>query len=148
MSDFFEEWGGAMFWVGVIALIVWGSFGESDSSSQSTTTSGSTYYGEDYDTYEYEDYSSDPSYYSDPNDEYEYNYRTGYSGSYGFNYDVSGSDENGDSVYGSVDTQGKYGDGYIYDDYGNEIYVETEWVDYGVIEATDEYGNTYELETE
>lgn len=77
---------------------------------------------------------------------YKYNYRTGYSGDYGYNYDVEGYSDSGEYFYGNVDTEGKYGEGYIYDDYGNEMYVETEWVDYGVMEATDEYGNTYEFE--
>lgn len=79
---------------------------------------------------------------------YKYNYRTGYSGDYGYSYDVEGYSESGDYFYGNVDTEGKYGEGYIYDDYGNEVYVETEWIDYGVMEATDEYGNTYEFEVE
>lgn len=86
-----------------------------------------------------------PSYQS--NSGYKYNSRTGYSGNYGYNYDVSGSGDNG-YTYGNIDTSGKYGEGYIYDEEGNEIYVETEWVDNGVMEATDEYGNTYELEVD
>lgn len=81
-------------------------------------------------------------------DSYEYNYRTGYSGDYEYNYDIEGYSDSGDYFYGEVDTSGKYGEGYIYDDYGNEIYVETEWVDYGVMEATDEYGNSYEFEVD
>jgi hypothetical protein len=79
--------------------------------------------------------------------DYKYNYRTGYSGNYDYNYDVSGSGDNG-YTYGNIDTSGQYGEGYIYDEDGNEIYVETEWVDNGVMEATDEDGNTYELEVE
>ncbi len=77
--------------------------------------------------------------------EYKYNYRSGYTGSYGYNYDVEGYGDDG-YVYGVIDTNGKYGDGYIYDEYGNELWIETEWVDYGVLEAYDEYGNWYELE--
>ena len=79
-------------------------------------------------------------------DSYEYNYRSGYSGSYEYNYDVEGYGDDG-YVYGTVDTSGKYGEGYIYDEYGNELWVETEWTDYGVLEAYDENGNWYELET-
>ncbi len=82
------------------------------------------------------------------NSGYKYNSRSGYSGNYGYNYDVEGYSDSGDYFYGEIDTQGKYGEGYVYDDYGNEVYVETEWVDYGVLEATDEYGNTYEFEVE
>lgn len=80
-------------------------------------------------------------------DDYKYEYRTGYSGNYNYNYDVEGYGDNG-YAYGNIDTSGKYGEGYIYDEDGNEIYVETEWTDYGVMEATDEEGNTYELEVE
>lgn len=87
-----------------------------------------------------------PSSYID-DDSYKYNYRAGNSSNYSYNYDVSGSGNNG-YTYGNIDTSGKYGEGYIYDEEGNEIYVETEWVDYGVMEATDEFGNTYELEVE
>lgn len=80
--------------------------------------------------------------------DYKYNYRTGYSGDYGYNYDVEGYSDSGDYFYGEIDTNGKYGEGYIYDDYGNEIYVETEWVGNGEIEAYDEDGNYYEFEVE
>lgn len=80
--------------------------------------------------------------------DYKYNYRSGYSGSYEYNYDVEGYSDSGDYFYGEVDTQDKYGEGYIYDEDGNEIYVETEWTGYGELEATDEYGNTYEFEVD
>ncbi|OGY34230.1 MAG: hypothetical protein A3D99_04195 [Candidatus Andersenbacteria bacterium RIFCSPHIGHO2_12_FULL_45_11] len=91
--------------------------------------------------------SYNSTYYTD--DDYEYNYRTGYSGDYSYNYSAEGyGNDSGEYVYGDVDTEGKYGEGYLYDEDGNEIYVETEWVDYGVLEATDEYGNTYELEVD
>jgi hypothetical protein len=79
---------------------------------------------------------------------YKYEYRTGNSGNYEYNYDISGSDENGNSVNGNIDIQGKYGSGYIQDENGNEKQVEVEWVDYGVLEGTDEDGNTYEFSTD
>lgn len=78
-------------------------------------------------------------------DDYRYNYRTGSSGSYEYNYDVEGYGDSG-YVYGNVDTRDKYGEGYIYDEEGNGLWIETEWVDYGILEAYDEYGNWYELE--
>ena len=78
-------------------------------------------------------------------DEFEYNYRAGYSGSYNYNYDVEGYGADG-YVHGNIDTSGKYGEGYVYDEYGNELWIETEWIDYGLMEAYDEYGNWYELE--
>lgn len=73
-------------------------------------------------------------------DQYKYEHRTGTSGNYEYNYDVSG-----DGVEGNVDMQGKYGSGTITDEEGNEKEVEVEWVDYGIMEATDEDGNTYTL---
>lgn len=85
--------------------------------------------------------NSDDSYHVDDN--YKYEHRTGSSGNYEYNYDVSG-----DGVEGNVDMQGKYGSGTITDEYGNEKDVEVEWVDYGVMEATDEDGNTYTMEVD
>lgn len=86
------------------------------------------------------------NYHTDPN--YKYEYRTGSSGNYEYNYDISGSDENGNSVYGNIDIEGKYGSGYIEDEDGNEKSIDVEWVDYGVLEGTDEDGNTYEFEVD
>ncbi len=77
---------------------------------------------------------------------YKYNYRTGYSGNYEYNYDIEGYNDDGDSVYGNIDIEGKYGSGYIYDEYGNEKEIDVEWVDYGELEGYDEDGNYYELE--
>lgn len=86
------------------------------------------------------------SYHTDPS--YKYEYRTGSSGDYEYNYDISGSDENGNSVYGNIDIQGKYGTGYIEDEDGNEKSIDVEWVDYGVLEGTDEDGNSFEFEVD
>ena len=101
-------------------------------------------------TFEADDYdpSSDnpagiETYYKDS--EYKYEYRTGTTGDYEYNYDINGSDEDGNDVYGNVDMNGKYGSGTVEDSDGNELDVDVEWVDYGVLEATDEDGNTYEL---
>lgn len=124
-------------WIIIIGLI-WGISvlfsGEDDYSSNNYEYSPS---------YTDLDYRSPTRYYDDS---YEYNYRSGYSGRYEYNYDVEGYGDDG-YVYGTVDTSGKYGEGYIYDEYGNELWVETEWTDYGVLEAYDENGNWYELET-
>ena len=79
---------------------------------------------------------------------FQYEYRTGVSGNYNYNYDVSGTDDYGEDVSGNLDMQGKYGSGYIVNEAGDEVEVEAEWMDYGVIEATDYYGNTYELTTD
>lgn len=76
-------------------------------------------------------------------DDYKNESRTGTSGNYEYNYDVSG-----DGVEGNVDMHGKYGSGTITDEYGNDKDVDVEWVDYGVMEATDEDGNTYTMEAD
>jgi len=80
--------------------------------------------------------------------DYKYEYRTGTSGSYEYNYDVNGSDYDGNDVSGNISVSGKYGEGTIEDANGDERDVEVEWVRYGVMEATDEDGNTYELEVD
>jgi len=80
--------------------------------------------------------------------DYKYEYRTGESGNYRYNYDVEGSDENGNGITGNVDMRGKYGSGTIEDEDGDEKEVDVEWVGYGEMEATDEDGNTYELNAE
>ena len=80
-------------------------------------------------------------------DEYLYNYRYDCD-PYGYNYDVSGTDDNGNSVEGNIDIQGKYGSGVITNTEGEEVDVDVEWDDYGVLVAEDETGNSYDLEVE
>jgi len=65
------------------------------------------------------------------NSKFKYEHRTGTTGSYTYNYDVSGTDEDGNSVSGNIDMQGKYSNGTITDDDGNEIEVNAEWVGSG-----------------
>ena len=74
---------------------------------------------------------------------YKYEYRTGTSGDYGYNYDVSGYHYNGDEVTGNVSMQDKYGTGTITNAEGDELEVDVEWVDYGALKATDPDGNEY-----
>lgn len=88
-----------------------------------------------------------PTYYNTGGSSYKYNSRSGYSGSYEYNYDVNGyGGEDGNYYYGNVDISSDGGEGYLYDEDGNEIWVEGEWDSYGEIEAYDEDGNSYELE--
>lgn len=82
------------------------------------------------------------------NKKYEYEYRTGHSGSYEYNYDVIGFDENGNEVTGKINIEGKYGAGKIEDEDGNTHEIEVEWYDYGKLKGTDENGITYELTVE
>lgn len=130
-----ESWGATIFWGIVIVLGGFWLFGSEDETEP--YTSESTYQSASY-------YSGATNVHYD--DDYQYNYRTGYSGDYGYNYDVEGYGDTG-YVYGNVDTSGQYGEGYLYNEDGEEVWVETEWTDYGVLEAYDEDGNWYELET-
>lgn len=90
--------------------------------------------------------SSDETYHT--NSQYKYEYRTGTSGDYEYNYDINGTDEEGNTVSGNIDISGKYGSGTIQDEDGNEKSIDAEWVDYGVLEVTDEDGNTYEMDVD
>ena len=68
-----------------------------------------------------------------------------------YTYDVSGySYSSGSYLYGEIEsTKGTRSvDGYLYDDEGNEIYVEGEWSGKGEAEVTDQDGNTYEIEVD
>jgi hypothetical protein len=76
---------------------------------------------------------------------YQYEYRSGESGNYEYNYDVSGTDDNGDEVSGNVSMNGRYGSGTITNSNGEEIEVETEWINKGVLNATDVDGKEYQL---
>lgn len=76
---------------------------------------------------------------------YKYEYRTGNSGDYGYNYDVSGYDHNGNEVTGNVSMEDKYGTGTLTNSEGDEINVDVEWIGKGELKATDEEGNEYEL---
>jgi hypothetical protein len=76
---------------------------------------------------------------------YKYEYRTGTSGDYGYNYDVSGYDDSGNEVTGNVSMEDKYGTGTITNSDGEEVEVEVEWIGKGELRATDSDGNEYEL---
>lgn len=79
---------------------------------------------------------------------YEYKYRKGESGNYEYNYDVSGTDDNGGEVSGNVSMNGKFGTGTITNSNGEELELETEWIGKGVLNATDDDGNEYELDVD
>lgn len=76
---------------------------------------------------------------------FKYESRTGSTGNYEYNYDVNGTDVDGNNVSGSIDVQGRYGTGTIEDEDGNEKEIDVEWTGKGTLEGTDEDGNTYEL---
>lgn len=77
---------------------------------------------------------------------YQYEYRTGTSGIYEYNYDVTGFDLNGNPVNGSINVKGKYGAGIITNNEDEEINIEVEWIDYGKLKGIDNEGNEYDLE--
>jgi|26BtaG_2_1085354.scaffolds.fasta_scaffold08330_2 hypothetical protein len=62
-----------------------------------------------------------------------------------YEYEVDGIDNFGDYVEGMVETSGKYGEGYIYNEYGDKIDIKVEWVDYGKLIGTDEHNDEYKL---
>ena len=76
---------------------------------------------------------------------YQYEYRTGNSGHYEYNYDVKGINTKGDSVCGNVNVCGKFGAGMLAGDSLSEIEINTEWLSYGKLKAIDKKGNEYQL---
>lgn len=79
---------------------------------------------------------------------YQYEYRTGEAGNYEYNYDVSGTDYEGNEVSGTVFVNGKYGFGTITNARGEEIEIETEWIGKGILKGTDSQENEYNLEVD
>ncbi|WP_337966859.1 hypothetical protein [uncultured Flavobacterium sp.] len=77
--------------------------------------------------------------------QYHYKYRTGNSGHYEYNYNVKGVDMKGDSVFGNINVEGKYGAGILINDSVPELNIKTEWIAYGKLKAFDEKGNEYFL---
>ncbi|MBF4465414.1 hypothetical protein [Flavobacterium sp. LC2016-12] len=76
---------------------------------------------------------------------YEYKYRTGNSGHYEYNYDVKGINSVGDSVFGNINVSGKYGAGILINDSISDLEINTEWISFGKLKATDKKGNEYQL---
>lgn len=76
---------------------------------------------------------------------YKYEYRTGHPGHYKYNYHVKGINILGDSVFGNINTEGKYGAGILITDSIPELQINTEWVSHGKLKAIDRKGNEYNL---
>ena len=76
---------------------------------------------------------------------YHYEYRTGTSGDYQYNYDVIATDVDGNELEGNINVEGKYGKGTITDLEGNEIEITTEWIGYGKLLGKDHDSNEYEI---
>ena len=77
--------------------------------------------------------------------EFQYEYRTGASGHYEYNYHVHGNDQKGNQVEGEINIEGKYGAGIIINDAGDTIEIDAEWIRNGQLKATDNKGNEYEM---
>jgi hypothetical protein len=77
--------------------------------------------------------------------EFEYEYRTGTTNHYQYNYNVIGTDIDGNEVSGNINVEGKYGKGTLLNPKGNTTDITTEWIGYGKLSATDTDGTTYEL---
>ncbi|WP_078211864.1 hypothetical protein [Flavobacterium sp. LM5] len=76
---------------------------------------------------------------------YDYEYRTGTSGHYEYQYQVHGRNEAKDSINGLINIKGKYGAGILIDNNQDTLAVEVEWVAYGVLKGKDQQGRCYEL---
>lgn len=74
-----------------------------------------------------------------------YEYRTGTSGNYEYNYEVSGVNQEGDSVSGIINIKGKYGAGKIINKDKNSADIYVEWMDHGKLKGRDKKGNSYKL---
>lgn len=77
---------------------------------------------------------------------YQYEYRTGISGDYEYNYDVTGLDQNGNAVFGNINTSGEKGAGILTNKEGKQIIIYTQWIEYGKLKAVDEHDLEYVLE--
>lgn len=79
------------------------------------------------------------------NKTYQYEYRTGNSGHYEYNYDVKGINTKGDSVFGNINIEGKFGAGILINDTIPDIEIKAEWINYGKLKAFDKERNEYQL---
>jgi hypothetical protein len=79
------------------------------------------------------------------NTDHQYEYRTGKSGHYEYNYDVKGVNIKGDSVSGNINVEGKYGAGILLFDSIDDIEIKAEWIECGKLKAVDKNGNEYYL---
>lgn len=79
------------------------------------------------------------------NTKHQYEYRTGTPSHYEYNYDVKGVDSKGDSVFGNINVEGKYGAGILLFDTIADIEIKTVWIAHGKLKATDKQGKEYLL---
>ena len=69
-------------------------------------------------------------------------------GSRSYDYNVSGYKDDGSYIYGDVNVTSSGGDGYVYKDNGESVYVTVDWVGKGMLEGYDDNGEYYEFEVD
>ncbi|AWM14169.1 hypothetical protein NHF50_09960 [Flavobacterium sp. NRK F10] len=79
---------------------------------------------------------------------YRYEYRTGISGHYEYNYDIIGYDKDSNKVRGNINIRGKYGAGMVEDKDGHEKDLYVHWVENEKLAGKDIDGNEYEFVVE
>lgn len=79
---------------------------------------------------------------------HKYEYQTGTSDNYEYNYIVNGLDQKGNSVSGVINIKGKYGAGTIINKDKKSIDIYVEWIDYGKLKGSDNKGNIYKLDAD
>ena len=76
---------------------------------------------------------------------YQYEYQTRTIGKYKYDYDVTGTDEEKNNVHGSINIEGKNGNGILIGNDGMEIEIVVERISDSKLLATDIEGNEYKL---
>ncbi len=80
--------------------------------------------------------------------EHKYEYRTGISDHYEYNYDIIGKDSIGNVIKGNINISGKFGAGKITNAKGEKKDIFVEWIDYGKLVGKDEDSLRYQFEVE
>ena len=80
--------------------------------------------------------------------EHKYEYRTGISDHYEYNYDIIGKDSIGNVIKGNINISGKYGAGKITNAKGEKKDIFVEWIDNGRLVGKDEDSLQYQFEVE
>ena len=79
---------------------------------------------------------------------YEYNYRTGISDHYEYNYDIIGKDSLGNEVKGNINISGKYGAGKIINEKGEKKDIFVRWIENSKLAGKDRDSLAYEFVVE
>jgi len=79
---------------------------------------------------------------------YEYNYRTGISDHYEYNYDIIGKDSLGNEVKGKINISGKYGAGKIINEKSEKKDIFVRWIENSKLVGKDRDSLAYEFVVE